>query len=216
VTSESILLVGAGGHARACIDVIEQQGRFQIGGIIGLTHEVGGRVLDYPVLGSEDDLHSLVGAHPNALVAVGQIKTPDVRIRLFDLLTKLSFVLPAIVSPHAVVSRHASVAGGSIVMHGAVVNACASVGRNCIINTNALVEHDVRIEDHCHVATAAVINSGVYIHQGTFIGSNSVIRQGLSIGERCLIGMGQRVLKDCQAGIQLPASRSPYENTDHR
>ena len=30
----SILLIGGGGHCRACVDVLEQEGRFQIAGIV--------------------------------------------------------------------------------------------------------------------------------------------------------------------------------------
>lgn len=204
MSQESILLVGAGGHARACIDVIEGEGRFTVKGLVGLPSEVGSQILGYPVLGSDDDLPMLVRECSNALIAVGQIKTPDLRIRLFDLIKQNSRELPAIISPHAYVSPHSTLGAGTIVMHGAVINAGAVVGKNCIVNSQALVEHDVVIADHCHVATAAAINSGVRIGTGTFIGSNSSVRQSIIIGERCLIGMGQKVLADCEAGTNMP------------
>ena len=38
---KSILLLGAGGHARSCIDVIEEQGQYQIAGLIGVESERG-------------------------------------------------------------------------------------------------------------------------------------------------------------------------------
>jgi sugar O-acyltransferase (sialic acid O-acetyltransferase NeuD family) len=198
-----VLLIGAGGHARACIDVIEREGKFAIAGLVGLVDEVGSRVLGYPVLGSDVELPELLRVHRNALVTVGQIKSPDLRIRLFELVTRNGGSSPIIVSPRAYVSSHARIGAGSIVMHGAVVNASATVGRNCIINSQALVEHDVVIEDHCHVATAAVINSGVRIGAGTFVGSNSCVRQSVTIGERCVVGMGTRVLTNCQAGTRV-------------
>ena len=204
MSPEPILLVGAGGHARACIDVIEQDGRFVVKGLVGLPHEVGSRVLDYPVLGADKDLSGLLGSGTNALVAVGQIETPEPRIRLFDLVRQHGCALPVIVSPHAYVSSHARLDAGTIVMHGAVINAGAVVGKNCIVNSQSLVEHDVVIADHCHIATAAIINSGVHMGAGTFLGSNSSVRQCLNIGERCLIGMGQQVLADCEAGVRIP------------
>ena len=209
MTKAPILLVGAGGHARACIDVIELEGRLTVAGLVGLPHEVGTRMLGYPVLGTDADLPGLLGDCAHALVAVGQIKTPEPRMRLFDLLEQSGCALPVIVSPRAHVSKHAKVGAGTIVMHGAVVNAGAVVGRNCIINSQALVEHDAVIADHCHVATAAAINSGVHIGAGTFIGSNSSVRQCINIGERCLIGMGQRVLADCEAGTCMPPTKRP-------
>jgi len=204
VTREPILLVGAGGHAKACIDVIEQDGHFSVKGLVGLPHEVGSRILDYPVLGTDADLLTLLGDCNKTLITVGQIKTSELRISLFDLLQKNSCILPIIVSPNAYISPHAQLGEGTIVMHGAIVNAGAEVGRNCIINSQSLVEHDVVIGDHCHIATAATINSGVHIGTGTFIGSNSSVRQSIKIGERCLIGMGQQVLSNCEAGTHMP------------
>lgn len=204
MSKKPLLLVGAGGHARSCIDVIERHGEFMIAGLVGVVAEVGTRVLGYPVLGTDANLESLRSHADHALLAVGQIKSPDVRIALFEALAAGGWSLPAIVSPLAHVSRHAQVGDGTIVMHGAIVNAAATVGRNCILNSLSLVEHDVDIADHCHVATAATVNSGVWVGQGTFIGSNSSLRQGITIGERCVVGMGQHVLADCPAGSQLP------------
>lgn len=202
-----IWLLGAGGQARACIDVIEQEGRFQVAGLLGIRTQVGERVCGYPVLGTDTDLPSLLPQQAHALVVVGQIKHPDLRIRLFELLERRACVLPVIVSPHAYVSRRAVVSTGTIVMHGAIVNAGAVVGRNCILNSQSLIEHDANIADHCHVATAAAVNSGVRIGMGSFIGSNSCVRQGIMIGERCVIGMGQCIVKDCEAGTQIPPER---------
>jgi sugar O-acyltransferase (sialic acid O-acetyltransferase NeuD family) len=204
VNLRPILLLGAGGHARACIDVIEQQNLFTVSALVGRSDEVGGTVLGYPVLGTDHDLPRLLQGHSHALIAVGQIKTAEPRIRLFDSLLQAGCALPIIVSPRAYVSRHATLGAGTIVMHGAIVNAGAVVGRNCIINSQSLVEHDAIIGDHCHIATAAAINSGVRIGSATFIGSNSCVRQLVSIEENCVIGMGQRIVADCRAGTCIP------------
>lgn len=200
----TILLVGAGGHAISCIDVIEQHGKFEIAGLVGSAAEIGSTVLGYRVLGTDEELPSLGARYGTVLIAVGQIKTPDTRVRLFAQLTEMGCRLATIVSPRAYVSAHATLGAGSIVMHGAIVNARASVGRNCIVNSMALVEHDAIVSDHCHIATAAVVNGGATVGAGTFVGSHSSLRQGVAVGERCVIGMGQRVLADCQSGTSMP------------
>lgn len=204
-----LLLLGAGGHARACIDVIEQEGRFLVSGLVGSPEECGGRVLGYPVVGTDADLIRLLSGRAHALVSVGQIKTPAPRVRLFELIRQHGTVPAAIVSPRAYVSRNAVVGAGTIIMHGAVVNAGAVVGENCIVNSQSLIEHDACVADHCHIATGAVINSGVRVGANTFVGSGASVRQGIEIGERCLIGLGQRVLKDLPAGAWLPPRRIP-------
>lgn len=191
-----MILIGAGGHAHACIDVIEQHGRYQIAGLVGMQKEMNARHLGYEVIATDADLAALARDYQYALIALGQIESPDRRIDLCQRVVELGFTLPAIIAPTAHVSRHASIGAGSIVMHGAIVNAGARVGMNCIINTRALIEHDATVEDHCHISTGAILNGSVTVGSGSFVGSGCVIRDGINIGERCLVGMGLCVRHD--------------------
>lgn len=186
-----LILIGAGGHARACIDVIEQSGAYQISGLIGAQEDE--EQLGYSVIGTDGNLAELVKTYSYSFIAVGQIGAADRRSQLHHKLLALGFQLPTVVSPSAVVSRHAKLGVGSIVMHGAIVNAGARVGDNCIINSRALVEHDAVVEDHCHISTGAILNGGVHVGEGSFVGSGATIREGVRIGRGCLIGMGLTV-----------------------
>jgi len=201
-----ILLLGGGGHCHSCIDVIESSGIYRVEGIIEseLSSE---SVLGYPVVGCDDDLPQLLKTSQSAIVAVGQIKNPETRIKLFDRLKKLGANLPVIISPKACCSSHSFIGKGSIVMHGAVINAGAKIGNNCIINSLSLIEHDVIISDHCHVSTGALVNGGAYIGRGTFVGSGAVVKEGVIVGENVIIGAGQIVLKDLQSGAVLKNAR---------
>ena len=204
MTKLPILLIGAGGHARACIDVIEYESRFSVAGLVGLPDEVGTQLLGYPVLGTDTDLPALLRKCSHAFVAVGQIKTPERRIRIFTVLEQHRCSFPVIVSPYAYVSPHASLGHGTIVMHGAVVNAGAVVGCNCIINTRALVEHSATVGDHCHISTGAILNGDVKIGEGSFVGSGSVIKERVSLGKCCVVGMGISVRHDLKDHASLP------------
>jgi sugar O-acyltransferase (sialic acid O-acetyltransferase NeuD family) len=189
MTKPSLILIGAGGHARSCIDVIEQQGQYQIAGLIGMPDEVQTQHLGYAVIGTDSNLPELANTYQFALITIGQIQTAEHRIRLYQQAIQLGFQLPIIIAPTAHVSRHATFGEGSIVMHGAIVNAGARVGNNCIINTRALIEHDATVEDHCHISTGSILNGDVTVGAGSFIGSSSVIKEGVAIGKGCLVGM---------------------------
>ena len=204
MTGQSILLVGAGGHAKACIDVIEQGKRYIIAGLIGLPSEIGTKVLGYPVLGCDTDLANLLEKYPQALVTIGQIKTPQFRMKSFNLAIECGYEAPVIISPNAYVSPHATIGAGTIIMHGAIVNAGSVIGANCIINSHALVEHDAVIGNHCHISTSAILNGGVVVGEGTFIGSQTCIRQNIQIGDYCVIGMGQRIVFNCVSKSYVP------------
>lgn len=199
----SLLLIGGGGHCRSCIEVIETHAQYDIAGIVLPDTSNTEPVLGYPVLGIDEELEILVSKTPGALVAVGQIRSPDVRIRLFEELTKLNAELPVIIASTAYCSRHAHISCGTIVMQGALINAAAYIGENCIINSQALVEHDVHIEPHCHISTGALINGGVQIGMGSFVGSGAIIREGVQVGHRAVIGAGQVVLSDIPEGSMV-------------
>jgi sugar O-acyltransferase (sialic acid O-acetyltransferase NeuD family) len=189
----SLILIGAGGHARACIDVIEQHGQYQIAGLVGLPVELNTVHFDYAFIATDNDLAALSKAHQYAFITMGQIQTPDHRIRLYHRATELGFQLPVIIAPTAYVSRHATIGAGTIVMHGAIVNAGACVGNNCIINTRALVEHDAMVGDHCHISTGAILNGDVRVGARSFVGSGSVVKEGVTLGQRSVVGMGLAV-----------------------
>jgi sugar O-acyltransferase (sialic acid O-acetyltransferase NeuD family) len=178
---ENLILIGGGGHCRSCIDVIEQQGKFRIVGILDNHLTSGTNVLSYKVVGNDGDIEGYNKKTTGGgyfMIAIGQIKSAEMRIAIFDRLKSLGPRMATIVSPLANVSKYADIGEGTIVMHHALVNANAKIGKNCIINSKALVEHDAIVADHCHISTAAVVNGGVKIGEGSFVGSNSVIVHG--------------------------------------
>lgn len=197
--SKGLLLIGAGGHARSCIEVIESAGLRVFGLIDRDTRMLGSDVFGYPVLGNDAELLDLVKDSDGALITVGQIGRPKVRVELYETLV-LNGIVPVKVSAStARISRHASVGQGSVVMHQVIVNAGAQVGVNCIINTGAIIEHDAEIGDHCHVAIGVVIGGGVRIGAGSFLGAGAVISHGVAVGPGSIIGAGCVVMSDCAA-----------------
>jgi len=190
MSKPSLILIGAGGHARACIDVIEHLDTFDIAGLIGNEEELQHECLGYRVIATDSDFPELAKQYQYALITVGQLESALVRQRLYDQALAVGFKLPTIISPSAHLSRHAVVGDGTMVLHGATVNAGAKVGNNCIINTNALIEHDAIVADHCHISTGAIVNGAANIGLGSFVGSGSIIKQGITLGNNCVVGMG--------------------------
>ncbi|MEW5743965.1 MAG: acetyltransferase [Nitrospirota bacterium] len=192
---EALVLIGGGGHCRACIDVIEAAGNFSIAGIVDVNEKKGSNVLGYPLFAGDDELPSLMSAYRYFLITIGQVKSPDKRRQLFAMLKGLGAELPSITSPSARVSDHAAIGEGAIIMHGAIVGPGSRIGRNCIINTGAVIEHDCVIEDHCHISTGAVVNGECRIGGGTLVGSGSVLNNGLTISGNTIVGAGAVVTR---------------------
>jgi sugar O-acyltransferase (sialic acid O-acetyltransferase NeuD family) len=189
-----LVLVGGGGHCKSVIDVAESAG-YTILGILDKPELVGTRVLDYEVIGVDDDIPQYVDK-AEFVITVGQIKSSVLRQKLAQLVQNAGGKLATIIAPDAYVSKYATIGEGTVVMHKAFVNAGACVGSNCIINTLANIEHDVKIGDFCHISTGAMINGGVIIDGESFIGSQSVINQGITICDYVVVASGTVICKD--------------------
>ena len=176
-----LVLVGGGGHCKSVIDVAESAG-YTILGILDKPELVGTRVLDYEVIGVDDDIPQYVDK-AEFVITVGQIKSSVLRQKLAQLVKDAGGQLATVIASDAYVSKYATIGEGTVVMHKAFVNAGASVGRNCIINTMANVEHDCRIGNFCHISTGVMVNGDCVVPDDTFIGSQSVINNSLNMNE---------------------------------
>ena len=190
---EKIILLGGGGHCKSVIDVIEQEGKYKIVGIVDRKEKLGQKVLDYKIIATDEDLPLLVKDYKNILITVGQVGTGEKRKDLFKKCKDLGFNFPVIISPYAYVSKYSKIEEGTVVMHNVVINAGAKIGKNCIINTGAIIEHDVVVENHCHISTGAILNGAVLVEEGSFIGSNATTKQYITITKNSFVKAGSLI-----------------------
>lgn len=195
-----LILVGGGGHCKSVIDVAESAG-CSILGVLDMPEDVGKSVLDYKVIGTDDDIPQYIDK-AEFVITVGFIKNPAVRIKLYDKVKEAGGKLATIVASTAHVSKYAVLGEGTVIMHQAVVNAGANIGANCIINTFTNIEHDAVVGNHCHISTGSMVNGCCKIGERTFIGSQSVLANGISVGDDIIVGAGSVVRKSlAQKGI---------------
>lgn len=187
---KNLYLIGGGGHSISCIDVIETTNEYSIKGIFDLPENVGKKILKYDIVGTDSDIKNYVSSENYFLITIGQIKTPQHRVKIYNLLKTLNAKMATIISPYAYVSKHAKVEEGTIIMNSAFINANVYIGQNCILNTRCLVEHGVVVNQHCHISTSAVVNGDCVIKEGSFIGSNSVLREGSVVESGSIIQAG--------------------------
>ena len=191
---KTLILIGGGGHCTSCIDVIEQTEQFKVIGILDKQELVGQKVLGYDIIGTDEQIDRLLIEGHEFLITIGQIRSPQLRQKLFAKLQACHARLATVISPRAYVSIHASVEEGTIVMHDALINTNARIGKNCIINSKALIEHDAIVGDHCHISTAAIINGGTEVKNGSFFGSNAVSKEYVTTSNEAFVKAGSLFL----------------------
>ena len=192
---EKLVVFGAGGHAKVVIDIIEQQGNYEIAGLLDddLKHQ-GKRFFDYPMLGTRAELPALFSAQiRHAIVTIGDNAS---RAAVAAHLDQHGWRFASAVHPRASVGRGVKIGPGSVVMAGCVVNADAYLGGQVIINTGATVDHDCRIEDAVHIAPGCHLCGGVSVGQGSLLGAGTTVTPGVRIGNRAIVGAGSTVIRD--------------------
>ncbi len=184
---KNLILIGGGGHCKSCIDVVEQTNEYNIVGILDSPDKVGQKVLNYEIIGTDEDIAKYAAKGYELLITIGQLQSADLRKNIYKKVKNSGGKFATIISPLAYVSKHSRIGEGTIVMHGAIINAEVEIGSNCIINTKALIEHDCRIENNCHIAVGAVLAGGVTIEKDSFIGANATIVQYLHLPPKTFV-----------------------------
>lgn len=191
--NKKLILVGGGGHCKSVIEVAESAG-YAIEGILDVPENVGKQVLDYKVIGTDDDIARYANDF-DFVVTVGFIKDSALRTKIYNRIKDNGGHLATLVASTAHVSKYATLGEGTVVMHHAFVNAGATIGDNVIINTFANIEHDAYVGDQCHISTGTMVNGDCKVGVGVFVGSQSVLSNGTSICDGAIVGAGSFVRK---------------------
>lgn len=177
-------------------DLVEAAGTPSIGGAIDTTADRRKeKLLPGIAIGGMDDFP----AEWPVVVAVGENYE---RARIVqELIARGRTFAPALIHPHAAVSRHAVVGVGTVVLAGAVINARASVGAHVIINTCGSVDHDCEISDFAHISPGVRLAGGVVVGAQTQVGTGACVIPNRRIGADCIVGAGAVVIHDLEDRI---------------
>ncbi|MGE5628573.1 MAG: acetyltransferase [Solirubrobacterales bacterium] len=192
---KKIVLIGAGGHCKVIIDIIQSTKEYEIVGITD-TKETG-IIFDIPVIGNDDILQELYKTGVEyAFISIGSINDFEKRNKIFKMIKSIGFKIPVLIHKSAIVSQFSSIEEGTCIMAGAVINPGTIIGENCIINTGSVVEHDCMVGNNTHISPNASIAGNVAIGCNTHIGIGSTVIQGKTLGENVTIGAGAVVIDD--------------------
>lgn len=187
----SLLLVGAGGHARAIAEIL-----------VAEKDPVESYVDPRPCewlkarhLRTDDETEAL--PKQGFVLGVGGT-TPDQlskRLVLFRRYREKGWIPRTVIHASAVVSRHAEIGEGCAILARAVIQPAAKLGEAVIINTGAIVEHDCRVGDGAHVAPGAIVLGGCTVGMSCMIGAGAVVLPGANVPDSTLVAAGTRYPK---------------------
>lgn len=204
MSTDRLILVGAGGHARVVFDAARAaQPKAEIEVRDDRPRPTESVFGDCPILTPSWPGEGVNGKRVH--VAIGD---REARQRLAELWVAGGATLVEICHPRAIVSGTARLEAGAFVAANAVVGPAATVGRGAIVNHAAVVDHDCRIGDWCHVAPGAILGGEVVVGAGALVGAGAVVLPGVQIGAGAKIGAGAVVTRTVAAGavvVGVPA-----------
>lgn len=189
MNKKKLSVVGAGGHARSLIGLLESC-NFKIGGVFDDTFKAGPAeiICGIPLAGGISD----IGGKSVIAIAVGD---PEKRKAFYE--KHLGQVLKDNVShPSSIISKSASLGRSNQIFAHTVINSCAVIGDDNIINTGAIIEHESEIGSHNHISVGAIICGRVKIGDLCFIGAGAVVIDKIRICGGVTIGANSVVIED--------------------
>ncbi len=187
--SDSVNIIGAGGHARPVIQLLQHLGCF-IGGVYDQSYDpaVKERILQVEIKGAFPDKSD----DQKLVLAIGD---NDQRRMVFEI-HRAAILKDSIVHPAALIEPSSQIGQANVIFARAYLSSMANIGDNNIINAGAIIEHESIIGSHCHVSVGAIVCGRVKIGDNCFIGAGAVIRDKISITDHVIIGAGAVVVND--------------------
>ena len=190
--SNEVVVLGAGGHCRALIGLLELKG-FVVVGILDDTFDCQKEelIFEYPLIGNS----SIADKYSREAKIVLAVGNNLLRKKYFEEWSKYVW-MENIVHPSAIVEKRAVLGNANQIFAKTVVNSGAIVGDNNIINTGAILEHEVFLGNHNHVSVGSILCGRVRIGDNCFIGAGSVVIDKIRVCDNVVIGANSVVIKD--------------------
>ena len=191
-----LIIIGAGGHAKVLIGVLQLQSRDMLFVTDNEPQRHGQSIDGIPIRGNDELVLQYKADEVQLVNAVGSIAIPETRRNVYERFLDLGYNFAAVIHPGAVIAPQTAVGNGVQVMAGAVIQPHVRIEDNVLINTRASIDHDCVVGAHAHVAPGATISGGVHIGDTAHIGTGATVIQSVRIGCRTLVGAGAVVLHD--------------------
>jgi sugar O-acyltransferase (sialic acid O-acetyltransferase NeuD family) len=185
-----IYIIGAGGHGKVVLDIINKSEQYQAVAFLDDDSSLHNETINgLKILGeSREALDDKA-----VIIAVGNNK---IREKIFNLMKSNDVEIISAVHPDAVINSFVSTGEGIVVAAGAVINPNAVIEDNVIINTGVTVDHDCIIEKHVHLSPGVNLGGNVTVQRGSHIGIGATVLPGIKIGKNSVVGAGAVVTKD--------------------
>lgn len=198
-----LVIVGAGGHGRETLDIVEAinavEPTWAFAGFVDDGEVIADRLerRDASLLGTTK---ILADTDPRYVIGIG---SPAVRAKLDEQLTAWGRTAATLIHPAATVASDNRISDGVLLAAGARVTTNVTLGRHVHLNVNAVVSHDCVVGNYTTLSPGVLVNGDVRLGEGVFLGTGAIITPGITIGDHAVIGAGAVVVRDVPPGVTV-------------
>jgi len=217
---KKILVIGDSSFTKVIINLIEDEGEFEIFGVIDCLN-VGNKFSNYDIVGTKEDIPRLLDENDiygGVLAIDNNWMCKVVYDKILLIYSKFNFI--TVIHPTAIIGKNVIIGRGTLVMAGVVVNSDSVIGEFCLLKMQSSLGHEGIMEDFSSLSFGVI--TGGNLKLGTFsnISFSTSVIENIKIGAHSFIGAGSLVLNNIPSftvafGIPAKKNRKRRKDEEH-
>jgi len=132
-----IAIIGAGGHAKIIVDLINNLIDYEIIGFY--DDNINKKLYNFKNLGN---IKSINNSIDNYVIGIGD---DLIRKNIYKNNKNLNYC--TLIHPSSIISKNSKIGKGTVICAGSIIQTDVNIGKHCIINTNSNIDHECVIGD---------------------------------------------------------------------
>ena len=162
---KKIILIGAGGHCKSCIDVIEKNKLFKISGII--DNNKSKKILNYKIIGRDKNLKKIGYKLP---VIISPLSYVSKHAKIGE---------GTIIMHNSVINAGVKIGKNCIINSMSLIEHDVSIGDHCHISTRATINGSVKIGRNTFIGSNSTLKHGIKIGNRSIINSKKLVKKNV-------------------------------------
>lgn len=217
---KKILVIGDSNFTKVMINIIEDEGVFEIFGVIDCFN-IGKKYLNYDVVGTKEDIPKILkenDIYGGVLAIDSNWMRKEIYNKVQSICGEFNFI--TIIHPTAIIGKNVIISRGSVVMAGVVVNSDSVIGEFCLLKMQSSLGHEGLMEDYSSLSFGVVTGGNLKLGAYSKISFSTSVIENIKIGSHTFIGAGSLVLKNVPSfsvafGVPAKKNRNRKKDEEH-
>lgn len=171
----NIIVIGAGGHAKVLIDILQLNNENVLAATDTDKSLHGSNILSVPIVGSDDVVFDYQPTDIRLVIGIGMVAPSTLRKKIYDKFSSRGYQFHTVIHPACTVSRNAVIEEGCQLLANSFIGVDSTIRKQAIVNSSASIDHDCDIGAFSHIAPGCVLCGHVSVGEYTMIGAGATL-----------------------------------------